>query len=146
MSKIEKNKKISLVSSKTDKLDKFDKVAKVTGVNLSKLSDDELETAFRVAFEDIVVYSNDFGGETDFDVKVVRDTSKNIVKIETTIQGLAGSVNAEDFKKGKVKKADKLSYAIESYAIEKKGITFTLLPKETAYNSSTEYTVVYLVQ
>jgi len=114
----------------------------VSGINLAKLSDDEIESAFRAAFEETVVYNNDFGGETDFDVKVERDPSKKTIKIEVTVQGLAGSVNAEDFKKGKVKKAEKLSYNIE-----KKGdLTFTLLPKETTYNSSTEYTVVYLVQ
>ena len=111
-------------------------------IDLKKISDDEIETSFRAAFEDEVVYNNDFGGETDFDVKIVRDLSKNIVKVEATIQGLAGSVNAEDFKKSKVKKAERITNTIEG----KGQLVFSLLPKETAYNSSTEYTVVYQIQ
>jgi hypothetical protein len=114
----------------------------VNSMDLRRISDDEIETAFRSAFEDIVVYNNDFGGETDFDVRVARDLSKNIVKIEATIQGLAGSVNAEDFKKGKVKKAESLIGTIDN----KGKISFALLPRETTYNSSTEYTVVYQIQ
>ena len=71
-------KKISLVSEKKV----ADPVKTVKFVNIKKMSDDEIETAFRSAFEDQVVYNNDFGGETDFDVKIVRDSSKNTVKIE----------------------------------------------------------------
>lgn len=111
-------------------------------IDLKKISDDEIESSFRSAFEDEVVYNNDFGGETDFDVKISRDLSKNIVKVEATIQGLAGSVNAEDFKKGKVKKAERISNTIEG----KGQLVFSLIPKETVYNSSTEYTVVYQIQ
>ena len=114
----------------------------VNSMDLRRLSDEEIEGAFRSAFEDTVVYNNDFGGETDFDVKVSRDLSKNIVKIEATIQGLAGSVNAEDFKKGKVKKAEKIVGTIEA----KGKLVFVLLPKETMYNSSTEYSIVYEIQ
>ena len=114
----------------------------VNSMDLRRLSDEEIEGAFRSAFEDTVVYNNDFGGETDFDVKVSRDLSKNIVKIEATIQGLAGSVNAEDFKKGKVKKAEKIVGTIET----KGKLVFVLLPKETMYNSSTEYSIVYEIQ
>lgn len=114
----------------------------VNSMDLRRLSDEEIEGAFRSAFEDTVVYNNDFGGETDFDVKVSRDLSKNTVKIEATIQGLAGSVNAEDFKKGKVKKAEKIVGTIET----KGKLVFVLLPKETMYNSSTEYSIVYEIQ
>jgi hypothetical protein len=114
----------------------------VNSMDLRRLSDEEIEGAFRSAFEDTVVYNNDFGGETDFDVRVSRDLSKNIVKIEATIQGLAGSVNAEDFKKGKVKQAEKIVGTIET----KGKLVFVLLPKETMYNSSTEYTIVYQIQ
>jgi hypothetical protein len=114
----------------------------VNSMDLRRLSDEEIEGAFRSAFEDSVVYNNDFGGETDFDVRVSRDLSKNIVKIEATIQGLAGSVNAEDFKKGKVKQAEKIVGTIET----KGKLVFVLLPKETMYNSSTEYTIVYQIQ
>jgi len=113
-----------------------------TQIDLKRMSDDEIESSFRSAFEDTVVYNNDFGGETDFDVKISRDISKNIVKVEATIQGLAGSVNAEDFKKGKVKKAERISNIIEG----KGELVFSLIPKETTYNSSTEYTVVYQIQ
>lgn len=114
----------------------------VNSMDLRRLSDEEIEGAFRDAFEDTVVYNNDFGGETDFDVKVSRDLSKNTVKIEATIQGLAGSVNAEDFKKGKVKKAEKIVGTI----LTKGKLVFVLLPKETMYNSSTEYSIVYEIQ
>ena len=114
----------------------------VSNMDLRKISDDEIEAVFRSAFEDTVVYNNDFGGETDFDVRINRDLSKNIVKVEATIQGLAGSVNAEDFKKGKVKKAETLIGNIEN----KGKLLFALLPRETTYNSSTEYTIVYQIQ
>lgn len=133
-------KKVSLVGNHAVNSKSVAKTTK--SVDLKRLSDDEIEDSFRRAFEDTVVLNNDFGGETDFDVKVVREPAKNTVKIEATVQGLAGSVNAEDFKKGKVKKADLL---VDS--MEKKGdLTFTLVPRETTYNSSTEYTVVYIVQ
>jgi hypothetical protein len=111
-------------------------------MDLRKISDDEIEAAFRLVFEDTVVYNNDFGGETDFDVRINRDLSKNIVKVEATIQGLAGSVNAEDFKKGRVKMAEILIGNIEN----KGKLSFVLLPRETTYNSSTEYTIVYQIQ
>ena len=135
---ISKNRRIKMANIK--KVSKIVQTSKP--IDLKRMSDDEIESSFRSAFEDTVVYNNDFGGETDFDVKISRDISKNIVKVEATIQGLAGSVNAEDFKKGKVKKAERISNIIEG----KGELVFSLIPKETTYNSSTEYTVVYQIQ
>ena len=133
-----KNRRIKMANIK--KVSKIVQTSKP--IDLKRMSDDEIESSFRSAFEDTVVYNNDFGGETDFDVKISRDISKNLVKVEATIQGLAGSVNAEDFKKGKVKKAERISNTIDG----KGELVFSLIPKETTYNSSTEYTVVYQIQ
>jgi len=135
---ISKNRRIKMANIK--KVSKIVQTSKP--IDLKRMSDDEIEGSFRAAFEDTVVYNNDFGGETDFDVKISRDISKNLVKVEATIQGLAGSVNAEDFKKGKVKKAERISNTIDG----KGELVFSLIPKETTYNSSTEYTVVYQIQ
>ena len=135
---ISKNRRIKIANIK--KVSKIVQTSKP--IDLKRMSDDEIESSFRSAFEDTVVYNNDFGGETDFDVKISRDISKNLVKVEATIQGLAGSVNAEDFKKGKVKKAERISNTIDG----KGELVFSLIPKETTYNSSTEYTVVYQIQ
>jgi hypothetical protein len=100
------------------------------------VSDDEIQTMFEESFASQV---GKFNGLEEFEVKCVRVVGKDTIKVEVTVQGLAGAPTAEDFKKGKIKNVNSVKITRD----DKGSLEFQLLPKETIYLNSTEYIVVY---
>lgn len=113
-------------------------MAKITAAKRSvkTLGDDELITLFEEAFKEQVASYNQLD---EFEVKCIRTVGSDVLRMEVVVQGMAGCPTAEDFKKGKVTKANTVSLSRD----DKTGIVLTLLPKETVYLNSTEYIIVY---
>jgi len=105
-------------------------------MNIQKISDDEVQDLFEVAFEEQVAKWNDINS---FEVKCVREIGKDSLTVEVTVMGTAGSPTAEDFKKMKIKNAS--SVRIER--ADKGELKFDIQPAKTLYLNSTEYIVMY---
>lgn len=105
-------------------------------MNIQTVSDEEVQDLFEIAFQDQVAKFNDID---NFEVKCVREVGKTFLNVEVTIMGTAGCPTAEDFKKGKIKKADTVT--IER--ADKGELKFKLQPANTLYLNSTEYIVIY---
>ena len=100
------------------------------------VSDDEIQAMFEESFASQV---GKFNGLDEFEVKCLRVIGKDIIKVEVTVQGMAGAPTAEDFKKSKIKEANTVKISRD----DKGSLEFKLIPKETVYLNSTEYIVVY---
>lgn len=105
-------------------------------MDIQKISDEEVQDLFEVAFEEQVAKWNDI---ENFEVKCVREVGKDSLAVEVTIMGTAGCPTAEDFKKMKIKNAS--SVRIER--ADKGELKFTIQPSKTLYLNSTEYIVTY---
>lgn len=116
--------------------DTVDKKVSSKKMDVKKISADEVQDLFTEAFADQVGFHNDI---SEFDVKCEKGIASKDIKVEVTIQGMAGCPNAEDFKKGKIKNIDKV--VIER--ADKGSLEFKLLRNQTVYLNSTEYIVVY---
>lgn len=104
-------------------------------LNVSKLSDDDLQDMFTDAYEKKVASQNGFDS---YECICKRDGSSDI-RMEVTVTGMAGSPTIDDYKKGKVKNSG-------SVVIERDGkgsLRFSLLPKETISLNTNDYLVVY---
>ena len=104
--------------------------------SIKTLSDDELIGLFEESFKEQVATWNSI---EEFEVACVRKVGSDVLRMEVTVQGLAGCPTADDFKKGKVTKANTVNLSRD----DKGSISLTLLPKETVYKNSTEYIIVY---
>ena len=105
-------------------------------MSIKKISEEDIETLFENAFRDQVASYNNID---EFEVKSTRDIKGNSLKVEVTVQGLAGSPTSEDFKNMNIDN-------IESVTISREDIgelTLKLMPKETTPLNATEYIVVY---
>ena len=109
---------------------------KNTKAGFKSVSNDEIQGLFEEAFRDQVGSWNNID---EFEVNCQREINKDEFKVEVTVQGMAGCPTAEDFKKVKVKNAEKVTIS----RADKGTLEFRLLPKETVYLNSTEYIVVY---
>lgn len=105
-------------------------------MNVKTVSDEEVQDLFEQAFRDQV---GSYNSIDEFETKCLREIGKSIIKVEVTVQGMAGCPTAEDFKKGKVKKASTVTISRE----DKGSLKFNLVPQDTVYLNSTEYIVVY---
>lgn len=105
-------------------------------MNPKTLGDDELQDLFEKSFADQV---GSYNRIEEFDVKCSKEVAANSVRMDVTIQGMAGCPTAEDFKKGKVEKAEKVTIS----RADKGSLSFKLVPALTVYLNSTEYIVTY---
>lgn len=105
-------------------------------MDVNRISDEEVQDLFEVAFEEQVGKFNDID---NFEVKCVREVSKDYLTVEVTVMGTAGCPTAEDFKKNKIKGANKVTIS----RADKGELTFVLQPAKTLYLNSTEYIIIY---
>lgn len=105
-------------------------------MNAKTMGDEELQDLFEKAFAEQV---GSYNRIDEFEAKCSREIASNTVKMEVTIQGMAGTPTAEDFKKGKVQKATSVKIARD----DKGSMIFNIVPTQTVYLNSTEYIVVY---
>lgn len=107
-------------------------------LNISKLSDDDLQDMFSEAYEKKVASANGFDSYECI-CKRSNSSNTNEVKMEVTVIGMAGSPTVDDYKSGKVKNSG-------SIVIEREGkgsLMFTLMPKEIMSMNTNDYLVVY---
>lgn len=105
-------------------------------LNVSKLSDDDLQDMFTEAYERRVSSQNGFDS---YECICRRDTDRSDIRMEVTITGMAGSPTIDDYKKGKVKNSNAIT-------IEREGkgfLRFELLPSKTISLNTNDYMVVY---
>jgi hypothetical protein len=105
-------------------------------MNTKTLSDDELQSLFETVWAEQVGSWNKI---EEFEAKCIREIGSGVIKMEVTIQGLAGTPTADDFKKGKVVNAKVVKISRD----DKGSLEFNLVPSQTVYMNSTEYIVVY---
>jgi hypothetical protein len=109
---------------------------KTQKLNVSKLSDDDLQDMFTEAYEKKVAKENEFDS---FECICKRSGPTSDVKMEVTVTGMAGSPTIDDYKNGKVKNSKEV-------VIEREGkgsLMFKLLPKETISLNTNDYLVIY---
>lgn len=105
-------------------------------MNVKSVSDDEVQEMFEETFR---TQLGKYNSIDEIEVKSMRSLGKDVVRVEVTVQGMAGAPTAEDFKKGKVKNASPIKISRE----DKGYLSFEILPKETVYLNSTEYIIAY---
>ena len=105
-------------------------------MNISKLSDDDLQDMFSESYEKNIASLNGFDS---FECICKRGSNNPDVKIEVTVTGMAGSPTVDDYKNGKVKNSSALIISREG----KGSLKFKLLPSETLALNSNDYLVVY---
>lgn len=105
-------------------------------LNITKLSDDDLQDMFTEAYEKKVASQNGFDS---YECICKRGGNNPDIRMEVTVVGMAGSPTIDDYKKGKVKNSN-------SIIIEREGkgsLKFNLLPKETMGLNTNDYLVIY---
>lgn len=105
-------------------------------MNVSKMSDDNLQDLFAEVFEKEIASLN---GVSSYECVCKRQTGSNVVTMEVTIYGMAGSPIIDDWKKNKVAKSG-------SVVIKQEGrgsLQFKLIPKETVSLNVNDYMIVY---
>ena len=107
-------------------------------MDISKMSDELLQTSFEEAFEEQVGSVNDI---QEFEAKVERSLADSDVKIELTIVGLAGTPTVDDFNNKTVENADRVT--IKDDEDDENGVTFDLVTDEIIYLNGTDYVLVY---
>jgi hypothetical protein len=105
-------------------------------INVKNVSDDEVQEMFEESFRNQLGKYNSID---EIEVKSKKAIGKDIIRVEVTVQGMAGSPTAEDFKSGKVKNASPIKIS----RADKGCLSFEILPKETVYLNSTEYIITY---
>jgi len=103
-------------------------------MDVSKLSDENIQDMFEEAFEDQIASYNNIG---NFECKCTRD--EKAVTMEVMIVGLAGTPCVDDYKNAKVENAD----AVRIQAEDKGSLKFVLASDEIASLNTNDYTVVY---
>jgi len=105
-------------------------------LNVSKLSDDDLQDMFTDAYEKNIASENGFDS---FECICKRGSNSSDLKMEVTVTGMAGSPTIDDYKNGKVKNSKSVTILRE----DKGSMTFKLLPKEIISLNTNDYMVVY---
>lgn len=106
-------------------------------IDVSTLSDEELNDLFAEAFEEQVASYN---GIQQFECNCKRSTADKNAKIEVMIIGLAGSPTVDQFKTMKdLKNASSVRISRE----DKGDLKFTLIPKDTISLNTNDYVIIY---
>ena len=115
-------------------------MAKEKKMDVSKMSDEDIESLFYDVFEEKVASFNNI---TSFECKCVRDSKLSAdnksVGIEVMIAGLAGSPTPEDFKAKKVVEAKCITISRDGEST----LAFVLKPEKTYTLNTNDYIVVY---
>ena len=112
------------------------KVNKTDKMNVSKMSDEDLQDMFEEAYRDQV---GKFNNIDEIECKASKDGEK--VVVELTVSGMAGSPTMEEYQAGKVKKSGSVTISRDG----KGSLTFKLSAekKDVYVLNSTDYVVVY---
>jgi len=105
-------------------------------LDISKLSDDDLQDMFAESYDSNVASLNGFDS---YECICKRSSDNSNVKMEVTIIGMAGSPTIDEYKKMKVKNSS-------SVVIQREGkgkLKFKYVPSETIALNTNDYLVVY---
>jgi len=105
-------------------------------LDISKLSDDDLQDRFSEVFEKRVGAYNNLDS---FECLIKRDSSNKDVTMEVTVIGMAGSPVMDDYKNMKVKNSDVI---VLDYG-DRGSLRFELIPKKITTLNSNDYVVSY---
>lgn len=105
-------------------------------LNVSKLSNDDLQDMFTEAYEKSVASANGFDS---FECICKRGNASEDLKMEVTVTGMAGSPTVDDYKNGKVKNASVVTINREG----KGSLRFKIVPSDTITLNTNDYLVVY---
>jgi len=106
-------------------------------LNISKLSNEDIETLFTDSYEEQVAKR---GNITEFECKCAREKlNSSEVKVEVLISGMAGSPTLDDYKNGKVANSGNVIISIEG----KGSLKFKLDPKNITALNTNDYLAVY---
>jgi len=103
-------------------------------VDISKLSDDDLQDMFTESYNNIASQN----GFDSFEC-ICKRTNQHDIKMEVTVIGMAGSPTIDDYKGGKVKNSNSLVINRDGKGILK----FNLMPRETISLNTNDYMVIY---
>lgn len=105
-------------------------------LDISKLSDDDLQDRFSEVFEKRVSAYNDLNS---FECLIKRDSSNKDVVMEVTVIGMAGSPVMDDYKNMKVKNSDVI---VLDYG-DRGSLKFKLMPEKIVSLNTNDYVVAY---
>lgn len=105
-------------------------------MNVSVMSDDELQDLFSDAFQEQIASRNDIG---EFEAICHRLPSKDSLSMEVTIFGFAGTPPVTFFKDAKNKKIASVLVNNE----DRGSLKFVLTPSETIALNTNDYLVIY---
>ena len=105
-------------------------------LNVSKLSDDDLQDMFTEVYTKKIASVNEFDS---FECICKRSGNNSDVRMEVTVTGMAGSPTVDDYKKGKVKNSKCVTIQREG----KGSLNFNLLPAEIISLNTNDYLVIY---
>ena len=105
-------------------------------MDISKLSDDDLQDMFSEVYESKIASLNNI---SSFECTCKRETGKPGLRVEVMIVGMAGSPTVDDYKNNKVKGSDKLTITREG----KGSLDFELVAKDSVYLNMNDYIVSY---
>ena len=109
---------------------------KVEKMDVSKLSEEDLQDMFTEAYTEQVASENAFD---NFECISKRETGSNSVIVEVTIIGMAGTPTLDDYKQGKVKNSKSITINREG----KGSLRFNIDPKSIVSLNTNDYLVVY---
>ena len=113
-------------------------VTKSEVMDVSRLSDDDIQDMFTEAYEKQVASANRFDS---YECIVKRVNSNKDISMEVLVVGMAGSPTIEDYKSGKVKNASSITIGREG----KGSLKFNLDAKSIISLNTNDYQVVYKV-
>lgn len=114
---------------------------KNNGMNLLKVSNDDIQALAEEVFDKKISQSVDLGS---VDITCEREVGTEVVKVIVNVFGMAGSVNFNDFKKDEGE-FDKLKDA-RTFVIERSDLgsaTFTLNTSKMYNLNNTDYVLIY---
>jgi len=109
---------------------------KIDKMDVSKLSDEDIQDMFTEAYEKQVAQENAFD---NFECICKRETGLPMVTMEVTIIGMAGTPTLDDYKAGKVKNSKSVTITRE----DRGSLRFTLDPKSVISLNTNDYLAVY---
>ena len=111
-------------------------VTKTALMDVSKMSDDDIQDLFTETYEEQVAKENRFDS---YECVVKRQNFNKNVCMEVTVIGMAGSPTIDEYKSGKVKNAKSVSITREG----KGTMRFNLDPSSIVSLNTNDYLVVY---
>ena len=108
-------------------------------MDVSRMSDDDIQDMFAEVYEKQVAQQNGFDS---YECIAKRENTNKNISMEVTVIGMAGSPTIDDYKAGKVKNAQAVTISREG----KGTLKFALSQKDIHSLNTNDYLVIYRVR